>query len=208
MAGDLGWSGNDTVCGLLKFWDSLWNGGLLYFPRALAKEGKQMAEAAKPEKKKVYVETTVVSDATALPTNDLTLAGRQMATREWWKTAAEQFDLFSSTVVSQEVRRGDSEAAQRRIEALRDIPELVADSRAVALAIKIIDGKAVPKEYPDGALHIATAALNAMDYLVSWNFKHITNAQTIPLIRRICEVNGYRCPEICTPMMLQKGEAP
>ena len=165
-----------------------------------------MAEAAKPEKKKVYVETTVVSDATALPTNDLTLAGRQMATREWWKTAAEQFDLFSSTVVSQEVRRGDSEAAQRRIEALRDIPELVADSRAVALAIKIIDGKAVPKEYPDGALHIATAALNAMDYLVSWNFKHITNGQTIPIIERICMESGYVCPRICTPQMLMEGE--
>ena len=110
-------------------------------------------------------------------------------------------------MVSLEVRRGDPEAAQRRIEALRDIPELVADSRAVALAIKLMDGKAVPKEYPDDALHIATAALNAMDYLVSWNFKHITNAQTIPLIRRICEANGYRCPEICTPMMLQKGDA-
>ena len=167
-----------------------------------------MAKEVKQEKKKVYVETTVVSDATALPTNDLTLAGRQMATREWWKTAAERFDLFSSTVVSQEVRRGDPEAAKRRIEVLRDIPELVADSRAVALSIKLIEGRAVPKEYPDDALHIATAALNAMDYLVSWNFKHITNAQTIPLIRRICEANGYRCPEICTPMMLQKGDAP
>ena len=91
-------------------------------------------------RKKVYVETTVVSDATALPTNDLTLAGRQMATREWWNSAS--------------------------------------------------------------------AALNAMDYLVSWNFRHITNVQTIPLIRRICERNGYRCPEICTPQMLQKGDMP
>ena len=65
--------------------------------------------------------------------------------RNYLKTAAERFDLFSSTVVSQEVRRGDPEAAQRRIEALRDIPELVADSRAVELAIKLMDGKAVPK---------------------------------------------------------------
>ena len=158
-------------------------------------------------KKKVYVETTVVSDATALPTNDLALVGRQVATREWWRTALERFELFSSTVVSQEVRRGDPEAAKRRVEVLKDIPELVADERAVALAIKLMDGKAVPKEYPDDALHIATAAMNAMDYLVSWNFKHITNAQTIPLVRKICEANGYRCPEICTPMMLQKGDA-
>ena len=43
-------------------------------------------------KKKVYVETTVVSDATVLPTNDLALVGRQVATREWWRTAAERFN--------------------------------------------------------------------------------------------------------------------
>ena len=158
------------------------------------------------EKKKVYVETTVVSDATALPTNDLALVGRQVATREWWESALELFDLFSSTVVAQEVRRGNPEAAQRRVEALQDIPELVADSRAVDLATKLIVGKAVPAEYPDDALHIATAAINAMDYLVSWNFKHITNAQQIPVIRRICAENGYVCPEICTPQMLGKGD--
>ncbi len=159
-----------------------------------------------PAKKKVYVETTVVSDVVAFPTNDLTVAGRQAATREWWKTAAERFDLFSSTVVSQEIRRGDPEAARRRVDLLADVPELLADARAVALATKLIDGKAVPKEFPDDALHIATAAINAMDYLVSWNFRHITNAQTIPLVRRVCEASGYRCPEICTPQMLQKGE--
>ena len=159
-------------------------------------------------KKKVYVETTVVSDATALPTNDLALVGRQVATREWWRTALERFELFSSTVVSQEVRRGDPEAAKRRVEVLKDIPELVADERAVALAIKLMDGKAVPKEYPDDALHIATAAMNAMDYLVSWNFKHITNGHTIPLVERICREAGYECPCICTPQMLQEGYRP
>ena len=159
--------------------------------------------AKQTTKKKVYVETTVVSDVVALPTNDLAVAGRQAATREWWKTATDQFDLFSSTIVSREIRRGDPDAARRRVEVLSAIPELVADARAVALATRLIDRKAVPKEYPDDALHIATAALNAMDYLVSWNFRHITNAQTIPLIRRVCEENGYRCPEICTPQMLQ-----
>ena len=45
-------------------------------------ENGNMAEGKEQAKKKVYVETTVVSDATALPTNDLTLAGRQMAPRE------------------------------------------------------------------------------------------------------------------------------
>ena len=158
------------------------------------------------DKKKVYVETTVVSDATALPTNNLALAGRQMVTREWWKTAADRFELYSSSVVSQEVRRGDPDAARRRVELLKDIPELAVNVQAFDLARKLIEGKAVPKEYPDDALHIAIAAFYSVDYLVLWNFKHITNAETIPLVRKICEANGYSCPEICTPQMLQEGE--
>ena len=70
-----------------------------------------MAEEAKPEKKKVYVETTVISDATALPTNDLSVAGRQITTRTWWATAATRFSLYSSDIVKREAMRGDSDAA-------------------------------------------------------------------------------------------------
>ena len=74
-----------------------------------------MAEEVKQEKKKVYVETTVVSDATALPTNDLALMGRQITTREWWATAAMRFELYSSAVVRREAMRGDPDAAHRRL---------------------------------------------------------------------------------------------
>jgi len=159
----------------------------------------------KRHKKKVYVETTVISDATALPSKDLILAGRQIVSREWLDAAKSRYELYSSFLVRREALRGDADAASRRMTALREMMELEADDRAQMLALKLIEGKAVPKEYPDDALHIATAALNGMDYLVSWNFKHITNAQTIPLVKRICESNGFTCPEICTPQMLQEG---
>lgn len=91
--------------------------------------------------------------------------------------------------------------------ALSGMMELQADERAQLLATKLIEGKAVPFEYPDDALHIAIAALNKMDYLVSWNFKHIANAHTIPMVKKICEENGFTCPEICTPQMLQEEES-
>lgn len=159
-------------------------------------------------KKKVYVETTVVSDAAALPSKDLILAGRQIVSREWLEFAARQYELYSSFLVRREALKGDKNAAERRMAALSGLQELQADDRAQYLAAKLIAGKAVPREFPDDALHIATAALNEMDYLVSWNFKHITNAQTIPLVKRICEENGYRCPEICTPQMLQEEDEP
>ena len=155
------------------------------------------------EKKKVYVETTVVSDATALPTNDLVLMGRQITTINWWNTATDSFVLFCSDVVKREALRGDQEAAKRRLNALEGMPELRASPEALMLAEQLIVKKAVPKEYPDDALHIAIATVEKMDFLVSWNFKHITNAQMIPLVKRICEDNGYKCPEICTPYQLQ-----
>jgi len=154
---------------------------------------------------KVYVETTVISDATALPARDIVLAARQIATREWWASAADRFELYSSDIVAREAKRGDPEAAQRRVDALRGLPELQSDQNALALARELIARKAVPVEYPDDALHIATAALNGMDFLVSWNFKHITNGNTIPLVERIVRENGYACPCICTPQMLSEG---
>lgn len=159
-------------------------------------------------KKKVYVETTVISDATALPSKDLVLAGRQFVSREWLASAATRYELYSSFLVRKEALKGDMEAARRRMAALSGLQELQADDRAQVLATRLIEGKAVPREFPDDALHIAAAALNEMDYLVSWNFKHITNAKTIPLVKRICEENGYRCPEICTPQMLQEEDEP
>ena len=155
-------------------------------------------------KKKVYVETTVVSDATALPTNDLVLVGRQITTREWWATARERFDLFISPIVRREAGKGDVVAAKRRTEALEAFPELALSIEASRLAQKLIDEKAVPANFRDDALHIAIAAVERMDYLVSWNFKHITNAQMIPRIKKVCADNGYVCAEICTPQMLQE----
>ncbi len=79
-------------------------------------------------KKKVYVETTVVSDATALPTNDLALVGRQVATRQWWETAAKRFDLFVSPIVRREAENGDADAAKRRLDAIRGVADLYASN--------------------------------------------------------------------------------
>ena len=156
------------------------------------------------DKKKVYVETTVVSDATALPTNDLALVGRQVATREWWAMAGKRFDLFISPIVLREAENGDPEAAKRRLAALNGITELPLGPEVLALAQKLVDAKAVPLQFREDALHIAFAAVARMDYLVSWNFKHITNAQMIPKIKKVCADNGYVCAEICTPQMLQE----
>ena len=54
----------------------------------------------------------------------------------------------------------------------------------------------------DARLHIACAALNGVDYLLTWNCKHIANFERLPAVERICRDNGYEPPRICTPAEL------
>ena len=73
------------------------------------------------------------------------------------------------------------------------------DEEARSLADKIIDGRGIAHEYPEDALHIAVAAVNGIDVVITWNFAHLNNPFTRKAIRRIVEDAGYACPEICSP---------
>lgn len=153
-------------------------------------------------KKTVYVETSVVSYLTARPSSDLMAAAWQKATLDWWDGRRGRFDLYVSDTVIEEAGTGDSGAASRRLEALDGIPVLELTDSVVVLSRALIEAGAVPSRVPDDALHIAVSAVHGMDYLLTWNFRHIDNAEAKPVIRRICAANGYTCPEICTPQEL------
>lgn len=73
------------------------------------------------------------------------------------------------------------------------------DDEAKSLAEKILLGKAIPSDYPEDALHIAVAAVNGMDILITWNFAHLNNPFIRRMVRRIVEKEGYVYPEICSP---------
>ena len=76
---------------------------------------------------------------------------------------------------------------------------LAIDDEARSLAEKIISEKGIPEEYPEDALHIAVAAVNGIDVMVTWNFAHLNNPFTRMMIRQIIENAGYQSPEICSP---------
>jgi len=145
------------------------------------------------------VETSVLSYLTARPTGDLVATARQQVTREWWDTRRARFELFISSLVDQEARRGDPRAARRRIEALGNLPLLEIVEEAYALAAALIAEGALPPSAKDDATHIALAAVHAMDYLLTWNCRHIDNAETKPIVHSVCLDRGYACPEICVP---------
>ena len=150
-------------------------------------------------KKTIYIETTVVSYYTGRVSRDLRLAGHQEATRELWPRFASEFKTYISALVREEAARGDPEQARERLQAIEQFVMLDVDEEARALTQQILSGKAIPEEYPEDALHIAIAAVNGIQILVTWNFAHLNNPFTRMMVRQVVENAGYECPEICSP---------
>ena len=154
------------------------------------------------DKKMVYIETLIVSYLTARPTSDLLAAAWQKTTVDWWDTQRNRFDLYTSDVTVEEAGRGDPEAATRRLETLSGIPILPITEAVLALSKALLQERALPTKALDDSLHIAVSAVHGVDYLLTWNFRHLDNAETKPIIRSVCTIHGYTSPEICTPQEL------
>ena len=158
-----------------------------------------------------YIETSVVSYLTARPSRDVVIAAYQEITREWWRDAPDRFDLVASALVVAEARAGDPDAARIRLEALEAVTLLDATPDAENLANALVEAGAVPRQAADDAAHIAIAVTNGVDFLVTWNFRHIANAAMRARIERVCRGAGYEPPVICTPNELMEandGNAP
>ena len=147
----------------------------------------------------VYIESSVISYLVSRPSRDVIVAGRQALTIEWWENEKDRFDLRVSALVEDEIARGDPSAAERRLALIEGIPSLAATANALFLAESLIAEKAIPVGSEDDALHIAIAATQGVDYLLTWNFKHINNAETKKLITGVVEALGYVCPLLCSP---------
>ena len=147
----------------------------------------------------MYLETTVVSYLAARPSRDLRVAAHQQATSEWWTTKRHQFDVYVSQLVLEEAAVGDEDASGRRLGYLERISQLGLTDATLALAEKLLADGAVPQEAEEDALHIAVAAVHGMDYLLTWNCRHIANATMRSRIQASCFDAGYDAPVICTP---------
>jgi len=152
-------------------------------------------------KPKAYVETSMVSYLTARASEDLVLAAHQHITREWWAGRG-AFDLYISQFVLDEASKGDPEAAARRLATLEDIASLEVTEDATVLAGELIAGGGLPQRARVDAFHVAVATVHGMDYLLSWNCKHIANAALRSRIEAICRSAGFEPPVICTPLEL------
>jgi predicted nucleic acid-binding protein len=147
----------------------------------------------------VYIETSVVSYLTSKPGRDLIVTAHQELTREWWNERRIAFTLYVSELVLTEASGGDPEAAERRMGVLTGIPVLRVSPDVRELARDLVHFGPIPVRAAADAVHVAVAAAHGMDYLLTWNCRHIANAEMKAAISRRCLSRGYEPPVICTP---------
>jgi hypothetical protein len=155
----------------------------------------------------VYIETTVVSYLAAWPSRDLIRAAQQQITREWWDLHLGRFRLYTAELVLIEAAAGDPAAAAARLAILRPIPLLETTPRALGAAEALLREGVLTESAERDALHVGIAADNGVDFLLTWNCRHLANAMLRDRIEEVCEEMGVRAPKICTPEELL-GDVP
>jgi hypothetical protein len=156
-------------------------------------------------KPKVYIETSVLSYLTAMPSRDIVVAAHQQITIEWW-ARRDGFSLYGSEAVLAEARHGDPMAAARRLAAAEELELVSAIPAAQELAQALVDAAAIPAKAAMDAVHVALATVHGLDFLMTWNCAHIANATMRPKIEAVCRAAGLRPPIICTPEELVEEE--
>ena len=154
----------------------------------------------------MYVETSVISYLTGRTSQDLKVAAEQRITRAWWDGAGYKFDPYVSRLVLMEIEAGDPGAAGRRISAVLHLPRLIVTPESLVLAQSLRSEAGLPRKALYDALHLAIAAVYGMDYLVTWDRRHLASKSRIPRLRSIIVAWGHASPLICTPAQLREGD--
>jgi predicted nucleic acid-binding protein len=153
-----------------------------------------------------YIETTVPSYYVARPSSNLIQASRQACTRQWWDGGCSDFELFTSQETLDEVTLGESAMAKERLELLNAAGILEINDEVAELTRALLRKEIVPAKAASDAVHIAVASVHRMDFIVTWNFKHIANPHIRTRLRDVVIAFGADLPVICTPEELLNDE--
>jgi len=147
----------------------------------------------------LYVETSIVSYLRQRPSTQVVMAARQVLTHQWWNNERANYELVVSQYVIDEVSAGDPALVADRLLALDGIPLLPPAPEIPQIADEIMSRAILPPKAEVDALHIAAVAHHRIQYLLTWNCKHIANAKILPRIHVVLSDLGIPIPIICTP---------
>ena len=157
-------------------------------------------------KQRVHLETTIVSYLTARPSRDLVMAAHQQVTHQWWEERRKEYELHISELVLNEAARGEPEKAEMRLAMLKGIRQLPVTDEIIELGRTIIEDGLLPAKAGVDALHVAASSVHDMNVLLTWNCRHLANADLLGKLRRYLTSKGYETPIITTPNELMGGK--
>ncbi len=152
-------------------------------------------------KRSVYIETTIPSFYYEFRTEPAMVARRE-STRLWWARERPQYDLVTSAFVLGELRRGDYPTREETLQLIADLPLLEVTPLIESVALEYIARHLMPAGETGDAYHLAAASCHACDFLLTWNCRHLANANKT---RHLASVNadlGPQVPIITTPDLL------
>jgi predicted nucleic acid-binding protein len=147
----------------------------------------------------IFIETTIPSYYVARPSRDLLQLARQELTREWWDSQRQQFELRTSQLVLDEAELGESVKAAERLKLLDGIALLDINEQVEALAIRLVASGILPAVAGRDAFHLAAAGVHGVNFLLTWNCKHIANPFIADRLQSCFSEMGVHLPVICTP---------
>jgi len=147
----------------------------------------------------VYIETSIISHASARPSNNPVTAVLQDQAKRWLADEATKYELVTSQFVIDEVSLGDPDAARKRLKLLANVRVLLPDAGVERIADEIISRSLMPSKARLDALHVASAAVGRVEYLLTQNCRHIANATELPRVYDLLQDLGFPRLLICTP---------
>ena len=153
----------------------------------------------------VYLETTIFGYLASRPSRDALVREHQRVTSVWWEKRRGDFELFISPLIEDEIGAGDATAAAQRQEFTKGIPRLEETDMVKTIGRELLRAQIIPARVEPDALHIAFAAVHEMDYLLTWNCKHLANAEIFSRVGEVLRRFGAAVPTICTPLALMSN---
>jgi len=151
--------------------------------------------------KTVYVETTIPSFYFEVRTEPEMVARRNW-TREWWDQHRSEFVVVTSELVLDELSRGEFPKKEDTLELLKPLGLIQVTEEIVEIVEVYIRNHVMPKNPVGDALHLALASYHKCDFLLTWNCRHLANANKFDHIRRVNTVLGLFSPTLLTPLEL------
>jgi predicted nucleic acid-binding protein len=157
------------------------------------------------DRKSVYIETTIPSYATAKPSRDVIKAGRQAMTKLFWENARQNYDLYISQYVIDECAKGDSDAAQRRLNFIEGLYFINKSDKIDKLASVYHSLLKIPEKSKVDSFHLAVCVDANINYLLTWNYTHL-GIKSYEKLLEYNNHNGLSTPFLITPEMLNTME--